>query len=276
MSFKGGVDRHHRNGRRRQQPEASGNPVAARQSIPSSLPTACGCFLPAPTMRRGTSTKPRSTPTLPCTASRTIRIITFILRMVLTGRSSSAMSNCSRAWKKAAPFPRQSSAVRTWEAHLLPNTARVFLRRPACRIRTRRSCRRRTTLPGLPNSGPSISPPVQRTCSSASPERAPRILAVSPDGKVVAFVSMTEAQNSPANLDIYTINMDGTGLTQRTFFPGQDICPRWSGNGGALYFLSQRMMPGMGRLEDGAARIPWRALCRLRLMELPQTPENRY
>jgi hypothetical protein len=64
--------------------------------------------------------------------------------------------------------------------------------------------------------------------------------AVSPDGKVVAFVSMTEAQNSPANLDIYTINMDGTGLTQRTFFPGQDICPRWSGNGGALYFLSQR------------------------------------
>ncbi len=64
--------------------------------------------------------------------------------------------------------------------------------------------------------------------------------AVSPDGKVVAFVSMTEPRNSPANLDIYTINMDGSGLTQRTFFPGQDVCPRWSGNGGALYFLSQR------------------------------------
>jgi Tol biopolymer transport system component len=64
--------------------------------------------------------------------------------------------------------------------------------------------------------------------------------AVSPDGKVVAFVSMTEAENTPANLDIYTINIDGSNLVRRTFFPGQDICPRWSGNGGSLYFLSQR------------------------------------
>jgi Tol biopolymer transport system component len=64
--------------------------------------------------------------------------------------------------------------------------------------------------------------------------------AVSPDGKVVAFVTMTEDSNTPANLDIYTMNMDGSSLTRRTFFPGQDLCPRWSGDGNSLYFLSQR------------------------------------
>jgi hypothetical protein len=64
--------------------------------------------------------------------------------------------------------------------------------------------------------------------------------AVSPSGDVVAFVSMTEEKRTPANLDIYTINTDGTQLKCRTFFHGQDICPRWSGDGGSLYFLSQR------------------------------------
>jgi Tol biopolymer transport system component len=63
---------------------------------------------------------------------------------------------------------------------------------------------------------------------------------VSPSGNVVAFVSMTEDKRTPANLDVYTINTDGTQLKCRTFFPGQDICPRWSGDGGSLYFLSQR------------------------------------
>jgi Tol biopolymer transport system component len=69
---------------------------------------------------------------------------------------------------------------------------------------------------------------------------------VSPSGDVVAFVSMTEEKRAPANLDIYTINMDGTQLKRRTFFPGQDICPRWAGDGTSLYFLSQRGAEGGG------------------------------
>ena len=69
---------------------------------------------------------------------------------------------------------------------------------------------------------------------------------VSPSGDVVAFVSMTEEKHEHANLDIYTINIDGTHLKRRTFFPGQDICPRWSGDGGSLYFLSQRGTQGGG------------------------------
>jgi dipeptidyl aminopeptidase/acylaminoacyl peptidase len=64
--------------------------------------------------------------------------------------------------------------------------------------------------------------------------------AVSPSGDMVAFVSMTEEKNVPANLDIYTISIDGSGLKQRTFFPGHDICPRWSGDGKSLFFISQR------------------------------------
>lgn len=64
--------------------------------------------------------------------------------------------------------------------------------------------------------------------------------AVSPSGDMVAFVSMTEEKKTPANLDIYTISIDGSNLKQRTFFPGHDICPRWSGDGKSLFFISQR------------------------------------
>jgi Tol biopolymer transport system component len=63
---------------------------------------------------------------------------------------------------------------------------------------------------------------------------------VSPDGKTIAFVSLTELKGTPANLDIYTISMDGSQCTQKTFFEGNDICPRWDASGKALYFLSQR------------------------------------
>jgi dipeptidyl aminopeptidase/acylaminoacyl peptidase len=63
---------------------------------------------------------------------------------------------------------------------------------------------------------------------------------VSPSGDMIAFVAMTEQKKLRTNLDIYTINSDGTGLVQRTFFTGNDICPRWDGSGKALYFVSQR------------------------------------
>lgn len=71
-------------------------------------------------------------------------------------------------------------------------------------------------------------------------ERSFREKSVSPDGKRIAVVSPRFGENIPANLDIYIVNMDGTGLTQLTFHPGHDLCPRWSPDGKYIYFLSQR------------------------------------
>jgi dipeptidyl aminopeptidase/acylaminoacyl peptidase len=71
--------------------------------------------------------------------------------------------------------------------------------------------------------------------------------AVSPSGDMVAFVSMTEEKDVQANLDIYTVAIDGSDLKQRTSFPGHDLCPRWSGDGKSLFFISQR----------GTARGAW-------------------
>ncbi|MEX0780036.1 MAG: hypothetical protein WD491_14810 [Balneolales bacterium] len=64
---------------------------------------------------------------------------------------------------------------------------------------------------------------------------------ISPDGNTIVIVGSTEETGSrPANLDIYTVRMDGTGLTQHTFHPGHDVSPVWSPNGEHLYVLSQR------------------------------------
>jgi len=64
---------------------------------------------------------------------------------------------------------------------------------------------------------------------------------ISPDGKTIVFVGSTLKSNTkPANLDIFTINLDGTGLTQLTFHPGHDVSPVWSPDGKSIYFLSQR------------------------------------
>ncbi len=70
--------------------------------------------------------------------------------------------------------------------------------------------------------------------------------AVSPDGKKIAFVIKT-IQNingkSRSNFDIYTINADGTGLTQITFHQGSDYNPQWGKDSKTLYFISQRGSP---------------------------------
>jgi Tol biopolymer transport system component len=63
---------------------------------------------------------------------------------------------------------------------------------------------------------------------------------LSPDGKKIAVVGTSQDENTPLNLDIYVANIDGTGLTQLTFHPGNDVCPRWSPDGQNIFFLSQR------------------------------------
>ena len=64
---------------------------------------------------------------------------------------------------------------------------------------------------------------------------------ISPDGKKILCVGSTKAtSNRYENLDIYLVNVDGTGLTQLTFHPGHDVSAVWSPDGSFIYFLSQR------------------------------------
>lgn len=64
---------------------------------------------------------------------------------------------------------------------------------------------------------------------------------MSPDGKTLAVVGTTIAtENRKENLDIYTVQIDGTNVTQLTFHPGHDVSPIWSPDGSELYFLAQR------------------------------------
>lgn len=64
---------------------------------------------------------------------------------------------------------------------------------------------------------------------------------ISPDGQRILCVgSSTGAKPGDSNLDIFTVNIDGTGFQQITFHPGTDASPCWSPDGKSVYFLSQR------------------------------------
>jgi len=64
---------------------------------------------------------------------------------------------------------------------------------------------------------------------------------ISPDGKRILCVGATKgAKPSASNLDIFLVNIDGTGFQQITFHPGTDASPCWSPNGTSVFFLSQR------------------------------------
>lgn len=64
---------------------------------------------------------------------------------------------------------------------------------------------------------------------------------VSPDGKLLAVVGNTKStSNKKKNLDIFTVGVDGTNLTQITFHSANDISPRWSPDGKYIFFISDR------------------------------------
>jgi pSer/pThr/pTyr-binding forkhead associated (FHA) protein len=59
--------------------------------------------------------------------------------------------------------------------------------------------------------------------------------AVSPDGQSVAFMS-----HRTGNWDVYTVGIDGTGLTQLTADTANDGLPAWSPDGRTVAFVSDR------------------------------------
>ncbi len=64
---------------------------------------------------------------------------------------------------------------------------------------------------------------------------------ISPDGKRILCVGSTiGAKPSESNLNIFLVNIDGTGFQQLTFHPGNDNSPAWAPDGKSIYFLSQR------------------------------------
>jgi dipeptidyl aminopeptidase/acylaminoacyl peptidase len=63
----------------------------------------------------------------------------------------------------------------------------------------------------------------------------------SPQGDRVAFVLRTsDLEANKGRYDLWSVHLDGTGLTRLTTEPASDDNPRWSPDGKSLYFLSTR------------------------------------
>jgi Tol biopolymer transport system component len=64
---------------------------------------------------------------------------------------------------------------------------------------------------------------------------------ISPDGRSILCVGSSKgATPAESNLDIFMVNIDGTGFRQITFHPGNDSSPEWAPDGKSIYFISQR------------------------------------
>lgn len=75
----------------------------------------------------------------------------------------------------------------------------------------------------------------------AQPGRSFSTPQLSPDGKwILCTGSGRSEKEKVVNTDIFVVRTDGTGFTQLTFHPGNDISAVWAPDGRSIYFLSQR------------------------------------
>ena len=63
---------------------------------------------------------------------------------------------------------------------------------------------------------------------------------VSPDGTVIAFSGATTADAPDEESDVWSVNIDGTGLTQLTTAPGSDAYVTWSPDGEQIAWVSHQ------------------------------------
>jgi Tol biopolymer transport system component len=79
----------------------------------------------------------------------------------------------------------------------------------------------------------------------------------SPDGTRIVFASGRDTVDvGRTNMEIYSINADGTGLTRLTDRAGQDMLPAWSPDGASIAFVRDRQLALMN--TDGSGiRTLW-------------------
>lgn len=75
----------------------------------------------------------------------------------------------------------------------------------------------------------------------AQPGRSFSTPQLSPNGQWLLCTGSSKSEKEQeTNTDIFAIRTDGTGFTQLTYHPGNDISAVWAPDGRSIYFLSQR------------------------------------
>lgn len=75
--------------------------------------------------------------------------------------------------------------------------------------------------------------------AGATPAAGPQPI-IAPAPEVIPQIAFRQNRNDPNNFEIYTINADGSGLTNLTNHPARDECPYWSPDGRSIAFVSDR------------------------------------